>query len=173
VRKKSRLRTPDFRRKSRAAADRSQAEKATAVAFSGVVRAAMSTPSFDCVSCGACCFSRNARYLQLLPWDFAAGRASGAMDLVDQSQAKEATPAAPGSLPPESLFTEGGNTYVRFACGHCVHLDLSDGKAVCQVYEDRPEACRAFRAGSFECVRARRANGIMGANVRDREGEPA
>ncbi|KCZ47269.1 YkgJ family cysteine cluster protein [Hyphomonas pacifica] len=107
----------------------------------------MSAPSFDCVSCGACCFSRNPRYLQLLPWD------------------------ASRNLPSESLFTEGGNTYVSFACGHCVHLDLSAGKAACQVYEDRPEACRAFRAGSFECVKARRANGIMGVTARSREGD--
>jgi len=77
------------------------------------------------------------------------------------------------NLPPESHFTEDGRTYVKFDCGHCVHLDLSNGKAVCQVYEARPEACRAFRAGSFECIKARRANGIMGANVRDREGAPA
>lgn len=105
--------------------------------------------SFDCVSCGACCFSRNPRYLQLLPWDAAR------------------------SLPPESLFTEGARTYVKFDCGHCVHLDLTGGKAVCGVYEDRPEACRAFRAGSFECQKARRANGVLGANVRRPEGEPA
>jgi uncharacterized protein len=109
----------------------------------------MADPSFDCVSCGACCFSRNPRYLALLPWD--ASRA----------------------LPAESLFSEGGQTFVKFDCGHCVHLQLAGGKAVCGVYEDRPEACRAFRAGSFECVRARRANGIMGERVRDQEGEPA
>lgn len=109
----------------------------------------MQDVSFDCVSCGACCFSRNPKYLQLLAWD--AGR----------------------TLPPESLFSEEGRTYVDFSCGHCVHLDLSGGKAVCGVYAERPEACRAFRAGSFECVKARRANGILGANVRRREGEPA
>ncbi|HBH44267.1 MAG TPA: hypothetical protein DDY28_07655 [Hyphomonas atlantica] len=102
----------------------------------------MSDSSFDCVSCGACCFSRNPRYLSLLPWD--AGR----------------------SLPADSLFSEQGQTFVKFECGHCVHLDLSNGKAACGVYEDRPEACRAFRAGSFECVKARRANGIMGERVR-------
>lgn len=109
----------------------------------------MADPSFDCVSCGACCFSRNPRYLALLPWD------------------------ASRTLPAESLFSEGGRTFVKFDCGHCVHLQLAGGKAVCGVYDDRPEACRAFRAGSFECVKARRANGIMGANVRDAEGEPA
>ena len=102
----------------------------------------MSDKAFDCVSCGACCFSRNPRYLQLLPYD------------------------ASRELPEESLIRENGETYVSFACGHCVHLDLSNGKAACQVYEDRPEACRAFRAGSFECMKAIRANGIMGEKVR-------
>lgn len=103
----------------------------------------MSDVSFDCVSCGACCFSRNPRYLELLPWDAAR------------------------SLPPESLFTDEGRTFVRFECGHCIHLDLSNGKAACQVYEDRPEACRAFRAGSFECGKARRANGVLGTLVKE------
>jgi hypothetical protein len=98
--------------------------------------------TFDCVTCGACCFSKNPRYLVLLPED--AGR----------------------RLPPESLFEAEGRTYVDYSCGHCVHLQLGEGKAVCAVYEDRPEACRAFRAGSFECGKARRANGILGANVR-------
>jgi Fe-S-cluster containining protein len=46
-----------------------------------------------------------------------------------------------------------------------VHLQLGEGKAICAVYEERPEACRAFRAGSFECGKARRANGILGANL--------
>ena len=102
----------------------------------------MSDKAFDCVSCGACCFSRNPRYLKLLPYDAAR------------------------TLPPDSLIHEGGETYVSFACGHCIHLDLSNGKAACGVYEDRPEACRAFRAGSFECAKAIRANGIMGEKVR-------
>lgn len=98
--------------------------------------------SFDCVSCGACCFSKNPRYLMLLGWD------------------------ASRRLPPDSLFEEGGRTFVRFDCGHCVHLELEGGKAVCGVYEERPEACRAFRAGSFECIKARRENGVLGEKVR-------
>ena len=109
----------------------------------------MSDGAYNCVTCGACCFSRNPRYLQLLGWDTAR------------------------ALPEAGLLREGGACYVRFEGGHCVHLGLTGGRAVCQVYEDRPEACRAFRAGSFECQKARRANGILGAHVRDREGEPA
>ena len=68
----------------------------------------MSDLAFDCVTCGACCFSRHPRYLVLLPED----------------------------------------------------------QALCAVYDHRPEACRAFRAGSFECQKAIRANGVMGEKVR-------
>jgi len=103
----------------------------------------MSAPAYDCVTCGACCFSRNPRYLVLLPED--TGRA----------------------LPPASLFEDAGRTFVDFSCGHCTHLTLSEGRAECSVYEDRPEACRAFRAGSFECLKAIRANGVMGERVRE------
>ena len=102
----------------------------------------MSSQVLDCVSCGACCFSRHPRYLVLLPED--SGRA----------------------LPAAQLFEEEGRRYMDFSCGHCAHLDLSGGQAVCGVYEQRPEACRAFRAGSFECLKAIRANGIMGERVR-------
>ncbi len=104
----------------------------------------MSHTAFDCVACGACCFSRNPRYLVLLPEDRAR------------------------DLPAETLFQEGEHTFVDFSCGHCAHLDLSTGQALCQVYDERPEACRAFRAGSFECGKAIRANGIMGEKVRER-----
>ena len=105
------------------------------------VRTPMSDPSFDCVSCGACCLSKNPKYLALLNWDSAR------------------------HLQEDSLFCENDTTYVRFECGHCIHLVLGEGKAVCAVYEDRPEACRAFRAGSFECLGARRANGLLGERL--------
>ncbi|MEE2525964.1 YkgJ family cysteine cluster protein [Hyphobacterium sp. HN65] len=104
----------------------------------------MSDAAYDCVACGACCFSRNPRYLVLLPED--TGRA----------------------LPPDSLFqAEDGRTFVDFSCGHCTHLKLETGQAICGVYDQRPEACRAFRAGSFECLKAIRANGVMGEKVRE------
>ena len=79
-------------------------------------RQSMSETLFDCVSCGACCFSKNPKYLSLLNWDTSR------------------------VLPAESLFQEDDVTYVRFDCGHCVHLQLGTGMAVCGVYEDRPEA---------------------------------
>ncbi|SDM28884.1 Putative zinc-or iron-chelating domain-containing protein [Maricaulis salignorans] len=106
----------------------------------------MSDLAFDCVTCGACCFSRHPRYLVLLP----------------QDQAR----IGPAALPPESLFEDGGRSFVDFSCGHCTHLRLETGEALCAVYDHRPEACRAFRAGSFECQKAIRANGVMGEKVR-------
>ena len=106
----------------------------------------MSDMAFDCVACGACCFSRHPRYLVLLPED----------------QAR----IGPAALPQASLFEEGGRSFVDFSCGHCTHLNLAAGQAHCDVYEHRPEACRAFRAGSFECLKAIRANGVMGEKVR-------
>ncbi|WP_417489318.1 YkgJ family cysteine cluster protein [Maricaulis sp.] len=107
----------------------------------------MSDLAFDCVACGACCFSRHPRYLVLLPED----------------QAR----IGPAALPAASLFEEGGRAFVDFSCGHCTHLRLETGEALCAVYEHRPEACRAFRAGSFECQKAIRANGVMGERVRE------
>ena len=105
----------------------------------------MSDTAFDCVACGACCFSRNPRYLVLLPED------------------------RERDLPKDSLVIDGERSFVDFSCGHCVHLqlDLTAGQAICAVYDNRPEACRAFRAGSFECGKAIRANGILGEKVRE------
>ena len=108
-----------------------------------VFKTKMSDIAFDCIACGACCFSRNPRYLVLLPED------------------------AQRPLPPDSLVEDAGRRFVDFSCGHCTHLRLDSGQALCAVYEARPEACRAFRAGSFECLRAIRANGVMGEKVRE------
>jgi Fe-S-cluster containining protein len=102
----------------------------------------MTATTFDCVTCGACCFSTNPRYLVLLPEDDAR------------------------TLPADAVFEEDGRRYVRFEGGHCVLLRRTEsGQLVCGVYEQRPEACRAFRAGSFECQKARRANGLLGEKV--------
>ena len=102
----------------------------------------MSETSFDCVSCGACCFSRNPYYLALQPGDELR------------------------NIPTESLIEADGRQFIRFENGHCVHLK-DDGLSgrVCGIYEDRPTACRVFRSGSFECVKARRGNGFLGERI--------
>ncbi|MCU4653553.1 YkgJ family cysteine cluster protein [Roseibacterium sp. SDUM158016] len=103
----------------------------------------MSSPTFDCTACGACCFGGHDRYVALLPED--RGRAI-----------------------PETATTEiEGGRYMAMTCGHCAQLTATpEGRLMCGIYEERPEACRAFRAGSFECLRARAHRGPLAEALR-------
>jgi Fe-S-cluster containining protein len=110
----------------------------------------MSPSEIDCTSCGACCFGAHERYVALLPED--RGRA----------------------VPIIAVAEVDGRRFLRMQDGHCAKLHLSDGaRLVCGIYEHRPEACRAFRAGSFECGRARHHRGMLAAAMRNPPPEPA
>lgn len=103
----------------------------------------MSSPTFDCAACGACCFGGHDRYVALLPED-------------------------QGRLIPDSAITQiDGRRYMKMACGHCAQLIITaTGQTLCAIYDDRPEACRAFRAGSFECLKARQHRGALAEGLR-------
>jgi uncharacterized protein len=59
-------------------------------------------------------------------------------------------------IPPEALREAEGRQFLRMVDGHCAQLTRTgDGRLICAIYDQRPEACRAFRAGSFECGRTR------------------
>lgn len=105
--------------------------------------ASVSSPTFDCTACGACCFGGHDRYVALLPGD-----------------RDRAVPA--------SATTEiGGRRYMAMTCGRCAQLTVTpEGRTLCAIYEDRPEACRAFRAGSFECLKARQHRGAEAEALR-------
>lgn len=86
----------------------------------------------DCLSCGACCFGAHDRYIRLFPEDHARG------------------------LPDTAWVQDGDARFMRMSDGHCAQLTpLPGGGLACAVYDARPTACRAFRAGSFECGRSR------------------
>lgn len=106
----------------------------------------MSTPVPDCTECGACCFGAHDRYIALLPED--AGRA----------------------IPAEAVVEIDGRRFMRMAGGHCAQLRREGARLVCAIYEHRPEACRAFRAGSFECLMSRKHRGAEAGRVRLGEG---
>ncbi len=56
---------------------------------------------------------------------------------------------------------------MTMSCGHCAQLTATaDQRLVCAIYDQRPEACRAFRAGSFECNKARQHRGLEAAALR-------
>ena len=63
-------------------------------------------------------------------------------------------------LPEHALRRDGDAVFMAMRDGHCAQLTLTDtGGLACAVYAARPTACRAFRAGSFECGMSRRHRG--------------
>ncbi len=105
--------------------------------------ASVSSPIFDCTSCGACCFGGHDRYVALLPEDHAR------------------------AIPDNATTHIEGRRYMSMVCGHCAQLTVSpEGRTLCAIYDARPEACRAFRAGSFECLKARQHRGAAAEALR-------
>ncbi|WP_343116988.1 YkgJ family cysteine cluster protein [Ostreiculturibacter nitratireducens] len=103
----------------------------------------MSLSDIDCTTCGACCFGTHDRYVALLPED--RGRA----------------------IPLDATSEIDGRRFLRMCGGHCAQLTRTpDARLVCGIYEVRPEACRAFRAGSFECLKARQHRGHLAEAMR-------
>ncbi|BDW85319.1 YkgJ family cysteine cluster protein [Roseicyclus marinus] len=103
----------------------------------------MSSPTFDCTACGACCFGGHDRYIAILPMD------------------------RDRPIPETATHEIEGRRYMKMACGHCAQLTIApDGQTLCAIYADRPEACRAFRAGSFECLKARQHRGAEALALR-------
>ncbi|MGB3315590.1 MAG: YkgJ family cysteine cluster protein [Albidovulum sp.] len=104
----------------------------------------MPPSDIDCTACGAYCFGTHDRYIALLPDDRAR--------------------AIPATLTSEV----DGRRFMKMCGGHCAQLACTDdARLVCGIYEVRPEACRAFRAGSFECVKARQHRGALAEAMRN------
>ncbi|PWK62425.1 putative zinc- or iron-chelating protein [Roseicyclus mahoneyensis] len=105
--------------------------------------APVSSPTFDCTACGACCLGGSDRYVALLPED------------------------RDRAIPEAATAQIDGRRYMRMACGHCAQLTMTgQGQTLCAIYDARPEACRAFRAGSFECLKARQHRGPQAEALR-------
>jgi Fe-S-cluster containining protein len=95
---------------------------------------------FDCQACGACCYGDDG-------W-------------VHVDAADDARVDASERLRALVVMTRMGS-YVRRSLrmlnGRCAGLADTDTGVTCSVYADRPTVCRALKAGSEDCVRARRA----------------
>ncbi|MDQ2746576.1 MAG: YkgJ family cysteine cluster protein [Acidobacteriota bacterium] len=113
----------------------------TNIADNIVTPAAAPVP--DCVTCGACC---------------------GSMPCVAVSQTDKiaaenywdiTTNGANGEITVDRYLRRSGTTLA------CANLDGEIGNRVgCQIYEQRPQTCRVFEAGSDKCHALRRAYGI-------------
>jgi Fe-S-cluster containining protein len=65
-----------------------------------------------------------------------------------------------------TVLTRHGRGYVarsmKMVGGRCIAYrdHLADGGCGCSIYENRPDICRAFEAGSADCLAARRRRGL-------------
>jgi Fe-S-cluster containining protein len=104
----------------------------------------------DCLICGACCASPfvGEGYIQL---DAHEEKRLGRIGL----------PVLVVISDPADRIVMLGTKVNGQGLRVCVALDGKVGKKVtCNIYEDRPDLCRQFTAGSPECHQARRALGI-------------
>jgi len=98
----------------------------------------------DCCECGACCFSKSDTYVQV--------------------QQEESLALAKA----QACVRRDGALFLRMHEGHCAQLAHADGDWVCQVYRDRPSACREFERGSPECLEERRLKLALARGLSDR-----
>lgn len=109
----------------------------------GPGRDIMARMAFDCRKCGACCCEFD---VLLDPVDSDRFEAESAL--------VQLTVLYQGRFHPAPRFMR------RDERGRCVALSGEPGDCACGIYEQRPELCRAFEAGSDDCLAARAKHGI-------------
>jgi Fe-S-cluster containining protein len=103
------------------------------------------TPISDCARCGACCYG-DEMWIHVMAVDD---------DLLGDDNVARFT-----------VLTQHGRGYfarsMKMVGGRCVAFrdDAGDGRPGCSIYGCRPEICRAFSAGTPDCLAARRRRGI-------------
>ena len=95
--------------------------------------------ALDCTRCGACCES-GAGTILIVAEDLVLWRRQGRGDLAERT--------APGHF--------GERAFPTTEAGACVHLTRPDGQSLCAIYAERASTCRAFQAGSWQCLEFRR-----------------
>lgn len=110
------------------------------------VRRPSLSATYDCVSCGRCCYGQR-NYVQVFAADAARLGAARTAELV--------APAI-GELPASEGRKSEPLRYLKMTHGRCAALDTHiAGRFSCAVYDDRPILCRAFAPGSSACLEAR------------------
>ena len=108
------------------------------------------TATFDCQTCGACCFSpwTGDGYVRLYEIDIERLLPTG-LPVVFQTQENSETITKLGTRP--------ANKGLRACVGFAGGLGRS---CSCTIYELRPEACRHFEVGGALCREARQRAGL-------------
>ena len=107
--------------------------------------------TYDCTSCGACCFGRRD-YVQVFPDDLAR---------LGTARAAEFVAPASGEIPASVGRESEPKRFMKMTHGHCSALRTDvPNRFLCAVYEDRPMLCRALEPGSAPCLEARARLGV-------------
>lgn len=110
----------------------------------GYARALSET--YDCVSCGACCYGKRD-YVQVFADD---------VTRLTEARQDRFMAAAVGESPASTGRAAEPQRFMKMTHGHCAALDTSvPHHFPCKVYEARPMLCRAFEPGSRPCLEAR------------------
>jgi Fe-S-cluster containining protein len=102
--------------------------------------------TYDCTSCGACCFG-GRNYVQVFSHDAARLGAARTAELVAAPVAEVPASVGRASEPVRFLKMTGGRCNALKSTG--------PNHFHCAVYEDRPTLCRALEPGSAPCLEAR------------------
>ncbi len=106
------------------------------------VIASPDAPVPDCISCGACCMALpcvGVRPTEEIP-------AENYWDVTIEGKT--------GEIVVDRFLRRDGETF------HCASLEIeNETRAICRIYENRPQMCRDFEAGSDKCHALRRAFG--------------
>jgi uncharacterized protein len=108
--------------------------------------------TYDCTSCGACCFGKR-NYVQVFADDVA--------NLGAARTAQFVAPAA-GEIPASVGRASEPQRFMKMTHGHCCALRTAvPNQFLCAVYEDRPMLCRALVPGSAPCLEARARREVL------------
>lgn len=105
---------------------------------------ASATQVLSCVECGACCTATEPV------------RAYVPLEMRDVRR-------LPERYRLHVVTSESGFDYLATGADRrrCVALTGDVGKRVhCEIYESRPEVCRRYKAGGYQCRLARKAEGV-------------
>src|SRR5262245_58505060 len=97
----------------------------------------------DCRACGACCREASEGRILVSTEDIVRWRRAGKVELVRA--------LVPGHF---------GELGMPDRNGACSYLGVAGHPNDCSMYEDRPDTCRDFEAGSPQCLEFRRRAGL-------------
>ena len=115
--------------------------------------------TYDCMTCGACCFGKRD-YVQVFAHDAA---------MLGPARTAELVAPAIGQIPASVGRESEPKRFMKMTHGHCIALNTATpDRFLCTIYEDRPVLCRALEPGSAACLEARARMKVLTSHAKKR-----